>query len=114
MSTPTLPFDAALHAKPKMRDVAFLQDVFFAFDGKKSPLLKRGVRAVFDEITVLANLRADEPALDIGMDLSRRLRGFGAFGNEPGAGFFLAGGKKTDQSEQFTSGRGQDRKSTRL
>ena len=75
-----------------MRDVAFLHEVFFAFDGEQSALLKGSVGAVFGKIIVFADLGPDKSALDIRMDLPRRLRGFGPLGNEPSAGFFLTGG----------------------
>ena len=49
-------------------------------------------------------LRADEAALEVGVDLARRLGGLGALFDGPGAAFLLAVGQKADKAQQFIAG----------
>lgn len=71
-------------------DVAVLDDVFLALQAYLARFARSRVVASRREIVVAHNLRADEAAFEIRVDLASRLWRLCAAADRPGAGFLFA------------------------
>src|SRR5207248_7268208 len=74
-----------LDVEPDLEDVAVLDLIVLAFYPKSPALLGLLPRADLDELLVGDDLGADEAPLQVGVDHTRGLRGFGAGPERPGA-----------------------------
>ena len=61
-------------------------------------------RAYLHQVIVGDDLRTDEAALEVGVDLARCLGGLGAPGDRPGPAFVLAAGQVGNQAQQGVAG----------
>src|SRR5689334_8593545 len=91
----------------EQHDVAVLDDVFLAFVARLAGLLGGDLAAERDEIVISDRLRADEAALEVGVDDARRLRGLVALVHGPGARLLRPGGEIGDQVKQVVAGADQ-------
>ena len=64
------------HIKQEMHHVAVLHHVFLAFGAEQSLFAGSGKGTEFDQAVVIYHFGADKAALDVGVNLSRRLRCF--------------------------------------
>ena len=88
-----------LDVEAEQQDVAVLDDIFLAFRAHLARVLGAGLAAERDEIVVGDGFGADEPALEVGVDLARGLGRLGAFVDRPGARFLGPGGVESDQAQ---------------
>ena len=74
-----------LHGEPEVDDVAVLHDVVLALEPEFPGLAASGLAPEAYEVLVGDHLGADEAALDVAVDLARRLEGGRAAADRPGA-----------------------------
>ena len=67
-------FPSSLHIKAEEDYVAVFYDVVFAFNAHQSFFPGGGQRALLQQILIVYYLGLDKPSLEVGMDLSCRLR----------------------------------------
>src|SRR5438067_768189 len=84
--------------------VAVLHDVFLPLTAHLPRRARRLLAAAGDVIIVRNGLGADEAALEVGVNLPRRLGRSRAAMNRPGARFLRAGGEERLQIEQLVRG----------
>src|SRR5436309_13932013 len=87
-----------------MDDVAVRDDVVLALEPEPTRLAAPGLAPQAHEVLVGDHLGADEAALDVAVDLARRLEGRRAAANRPGAALVLAGGEEAHQAEERVAG----------
>src|SRR5690606_19224610 len=63
----------------EVHDIALLDDVLLAFQAQPAGFLRASLAFVLDEVVVGDHFGADEAALEIGVDDTRRLRRGGAY-----------------------------------
>ena len=95
---------AYLHIKAEQNHIAVLHHVFLALAADQPLFLGRLQRTALDQRIVGNDLRPDEPALEVTVDLPGSLRRLGAFGDGPGAHLRLAGSQEADQPQQVIAG----------
>ena len=88
-------------------DVAVLDDVFLALQAHLARLARSRVVASRREIVVAHNLRADEAAFEVRVDLASRLWRLCAAADRLGAGFLFARREVADQAQQLVGRRHQ-------
>src|SRR5579863_1630096 len=86
---------------PYVHYVAVLHNVLLAFEAKRAAGAGGGFRARVEQRVPADGLGADEVMLEVGVDGSGTLRGFGASGNGPGAALVFAGGEEADEAQQL-------------
>src|SRR4026207_891170 len=87
-------------------DVAVLDDVLFAFQAHLAVVAPRGHRSAGDQMIVADDLRANESAGDVAVDLSGRDLRRRMAGNGPGAALVLAHREERDVAEGIAAGAG--------
>src|SRR5947208_8789000 len=93
-----------LHREPEVDDVAVLDDVVLALEPQLPRLAALGLAPEAHELVVGDHLGADEAALDVAVDLARRLEGRRAAADRPGPALVLAGGEEAHQVEERVAG----------
>src|SRR5690606_25303322 len=88
----------------EVQDIAFLHDVFLAFQPQPARVACAGFALVLDEVVVADGFSSNEAFLEIGVDHGGGLRSGGAFLHRPGAHFLHAGGEVGLQAEQGIGG----------
>ena len=92
-----------LHIKPEQHNVAVLHNVLLALGADKALFLGGGHRAAGHQVVERDDLRADEAALKVAVNLAGSLRCFGAAGDGPCADLRFACGEVGDESEQVVA-----------
>src|SRR2546422_4331970 len=95
---------ARLYREAEVDDVAVLDDVVLALEPQLPRLAALGLAPEAHELVVGDHLGADEAALDVAVDLARRLEGRRAAADRPGPALVLAGGEEADQVEERVAG----------
>src|SRR5205814_8835634 len=93
-----------LHSEPEVDDVTVLDDVVLALEPQLPRLAAPRLAPEAHELVVGDHLGADEAALDVAVDLARRLEGRRAAADRPGAALVLAGGEEAHQVEERVAG----------
>ena len=78
------------HIEAELDDIPVLHHILFTLNAELAGLAGFGVRTEAGEIVVVHDLCRDKAPLEVTMDDAGRAGGFGAFGDGPGAGFFLS------------------------
>jgi hypothetical protein len=86
---------------PNVEYVAVLHDVLFAFKAQDALCARGRFAACREQVVPADGLGADEVMFEVGVNGACGLRGLGASCYCPGAALVFAGGKKTDQAQQF-------------
>ena len=89
-----------LHVESEERDVAVLHDVVLALAAHKALFLGGGHAAAGLEVVEGDYLRADEAALEVGVNLPGGLGGLGAPGDGPGPDLVAAAGEEADEAQE--------------
>src|SRR5438034_4849329 len=89
-----------LDVEPKQQDVPILYHVVPPLRAHQSQLARRLVRPRPHELLERDRFGPDEAALEVGVDLARRLEGSLAAVHRPGAHFVVANGEERLQPEQ--------------
>ena len=98
---------ACLHREPEVDDVAVPDDVVLALETELPRLAAPGLAPEAHEVLVGDHLGADEAALDVAVDLARRLEDRRAAADRPGAALVLAGGEdRTMRTSQYFAKQG--------
>src|SRR5579884_1290917 len=90
-----------LHVEAEVDYVALAHYVLLALLTYEARGAQRVHRFVRDVVVVGDNLRADEAALDIAVDLAGCLRSLGAASDRPGTHFFFAGRQKRHETQEI-------------
>ena len=91
----------SLHVETEEDDIAVFDDIFLTLDADQTFLFGCSHRTIGDQIIVGDDLRFDETALKVRMDLTGSLRGLGTFFDGPGFGLHGTGCQETDQAIQI-------------
>src|SRR5215208_4620002 len=83
--------------------VAVEDDVLLALEPQLRVVAKRGERSTREQVLIAAHFGADEPALDVGVDLAGRVLRVRAARDGPRAVLVLADGEKRDIAEQVVA-----------
>ena len=87
-----------------MNDLAVPDDVLLAFQAQQPLFLGASETVAVQELPPGDDLGADEPLLDVAVDLAGSDEGAGALFQRPGLGLVLAHGKERDQVHQGVAG----------
>src|SRR3989338_7874901 len=87
--------------KPEIDDIAVLDDVLLPLQTDLTVFAARGHRPARDERSVRHHFGADEPVLDVGVDLAGGGLRRGAASDRPGAAFVLTDREEGDVAEQI-------------
>ena len=90
-----------LYVKSEENDIAVPDDVLLALDSYKAFISGRGVGTRIEKFLIVNDLSLDETALEIRMDLARRLRGLAADRDRPRPRLILAGRQIAHKAEQL-------------
>src|SRR3989338_2721066 len=94
------------HTEAEVEDVAVLDDVLLPLQQRLARTRHRLLTAQTDEVAILDELRADEPALDVGMDDAARRRRCRAPTHRPGPHLVRADREVGDESERLVDDAG--------
>src|SRR5579862_1103547 len=95
--------------EPDLQHVAVLHLVVLALHAKLARLLGRLPRAQAEQLVPPDHLGADEPALQVGVDDPRALRGLGAGAERPRPALLVARGEERTATEHGVGGLGHAR-----
>ena len=87
-----------------MHNFPVVNNVLFPFQAQKSATPGFRKASCCDQILILCHFRADEPALNVGVDLASGFEGGRSRTNCPGAALILSYGKEIDQPQQLIAG----------
>src|SRR5262245_50466280 len=88
---------------PEVNHVSVEDDVLLAFEPQLGVVAAAGDRAAREQVLVAADLRADEAALDVSVDLAGGVLRVGSAGDRPGAVFVLADREERNVPEQVVA-----------
>src|SRR5690606_17318391 len=97
----------ASHDEPEQRDVAVLDDVVLPRGADEALLPGSLLGPGGDEVVPGEGLGADEPPLEVAVDVAGGLRRARALADGPGADLLLARGEEADQVEEPVTGADQ-------
>src|SRR5438093_4732120 len=89
-----------LDRKPKMDDVAVLDDIIFAFQAELARFFALRLAAVCDELVVRDHFGANKSTLDVAVDFACGFLCGCAMSDRPSADFIFACRKETDQIQK--------------
>lgn len=96
----TSPHGLASHVEAEVDDVAILHDVVLALDADLAFLAGGGDAAGGDEVVVVDDLRADEAALEVRVNLAGGFRCRRALDDGPGAALIRAGCQESLEAQE--------------